>query len=133
MMYANYTPTYRENGARVHVPEGFYSSDFYTSKLIEYLDERPATKPFFGYLSFTAPHDPLHAPEDWVDRYKGKYDAGYDALRQVRLEHEARGHALGIELIALQQDLAAEERQQHAHRLGVVRVAEQLTAAGIIR
>ncbi len=86
MMYANYAPIYRENGVRVHVPNGFYSSEFYTSKLIEYLDERPAGQPFFGYLSFTAPHDPLHAPDDWVDRYKGKYDAGYDALRETRLK-----------------------------------------------
>jgi arylsulfatase A-like enzyme len=86
MMYANYAPIYRENGVRVHVPKGFYSSEFYTSKLIEYLDEGPAGQPFFGYLAFTAPHDPLHAPDDWVDRYKGKYDAGYDALRQTRLK-----------------------------------------------
>lgn len=86
MMYANYTPVYRENGARVHVPKGFYSSEFYTSKLIEYLDERPADQPFFGYLSFTAPHDPLHAPDDWIDKHKGKYDAGYDALSQTRLK-----------------------------------------------
>jgi arylsulfatase len=86
MMYANYTPTYRENGTRVHVPKGFYSSEFYTSKLIEYLDARPGTQPFFGYLSFTAPHDPLHAPDDWVDRYRGTYDAGYDVFRQTRLE-----------------------------------------------
>ncbi len=86
MMYANYTPIYRENGVRVHVPKGFYSSEFYTSKLIEYLDQRPATQPFFGYLSFTAPHDPLHAPDDWIDRYKETYDAGYDALRHTRLE-----------------------------------------------
>lgn len=86
MMYANYAPIYRENGVRVHVPNGFYSSEFYTSKLIEYLDERPVGQPFFGYLSFTAPHDPLHAPDDWIDRYKGKYDAGYDALRETRLK-----------------------------------------------
>jgi len=86
MMYANYAPIYRENGIRVHVPKGFYSSEFYTSKLIEYLDERPADRPFFGYLSFTAPHDPLHAPDEWIDRYKGRYDAGYDALRQTRLD-----------------------------------------------
>ena len=86
MMYANYTPIYRENGVRVHVPKGFYSSEFYTSKLIEYLDERPANKPFFGYLSFTAPHDPLHAPDEWIEKYKGKYDAGYDVLRQTRLK-----------------------------------------------
>ena len=50
MMYANYAPIYRENGVRVHVPNGFYSSEFYTSKLIEYLDERPVGQPFFGYL-----------------------------------------------------------------------------------
>lgn len=86
MLYANYTPIYRENGVRSHVPKGFYSSEFYTSKLIEYLGEREDTQPFFGYLSFTAPHDPLHAPDDWIDRYKGQYDAGYDALRQTRLE-----------------------------------------------
>ena len=86
MMYANYTPIYRENGVRVHVPKGFYSSEFYTSKLIEYIDQRPADQPFFAYLAFTAPHDPLHAPDDWVDRYNGKYDAGYDALCQARLE-----------------------------------------------
>lgn len=86
MMYANYAPIYRENGVRVHVPKGFYSSEFYTSKLIEYLNERPADQPFFGYLAYTAPHDPLHAPDDWVDRYKGKYDAGYDVLRQTRLK-----------------------------------------------
>lgn len=86
MMYANYTPIYRENGIRTHVPKGFYSSEFYTSKLIEYLDERPKDKPFFGYLAFTAPHDPLHAPDDWVDKYKGKYDEGYDVLRQTRMK-----------------------------------------------
>jgi len=85
MMYANYTPTYRENGVRVHVPKGFYSSEFYASKLIEYLEERPADQPFFGYLAFTAPHDPLHAPDEWVDKYDGRYDAGYDALREARL------------------------------------------------
>ena len=86
MMYANYAPIYRENGVRVHVPRGFYSSEFYTSKLMEYLDHGPADQPFFGYLSFTAPHDPLHAPDDWIDRYKGTYDAGYDALRKTRLK-----------------------------------------------
>lgn len=86
MMYANYAPIYRENGVRTHVPKGFYSSEFYTSKLIEYLDERPADQPFFGYLAFTAPHDPLHAPDDWVDKYKDRYDEGYDALRAARLK-----------------------------------------------
>lgn len=85
MMYANYTPTYRENGVRVHVPKGFYSSEFYTDKIMEYIDSRDAGKPFFAYLSFTAPHDPLHVPDEWLDKYKGRYDSGYEALRKERL------------------------------------------------
>jgi arylsulfatase A-like enzyme len=85
MMYANYTPTYRENGVKVHVPNGFYSSEFYTDKIIEYVDNRDAGKPFFAYLSFTAPHDPLQVPDEWLDHYSGRYDKGYEALRRERL------------------------------------------------
>ena len=86
MMCANYTPVYRENGVRVHVPRGFYSTEFYSTKLIEYLKGRKADQPFFAYLAYTAPHDPLHVPDDWIDNYKGRYDAGYDALRASRLK-----------------------------------------------
>ena len=127
MMYANYAPTYRENGVRVHVPDGFYSSEFYTSKLIDYLDERPEDKPFFGYLSFTAPHDPLHAPDDWVDLYKGKYDSGYDALRETRLKRmkeldlvaEDAKASPRLSLIPAWQDLPDEEKKTEARRMEV--------------
>ena len=93
MMYANYTPTYREDGQRVHVPRGFFSSEFYVDKMINYIDRDKDDKPFFGYLSFTAPHDPLHLPDEWLDKYKGRYDQGYDALRKERLD---RMKKLGI-------------------------------------
>ena len=52
---------------------------------MEYIDSRDAGKPFFAYLSFTAPHDPLHVPDEWLDKYKGRYDKGYEALRKERL------------------------------------------------
>ena len=81
MMCADYTPVYRENGGRVHVPRGFFSSEFYTDKIIEYIDEQSDDKPFFAYLSYTAVHDPLHLPDDWLDKYKGSYDGGYDVVR----------------------------------------------------
>jgi arylsulfatase len=86
MMYANYTPIYRENGVRVHVPRGFFSTEFYTDKIMEYIDSRKAHQPFFAYLSYTAVHDPLHVPDEWLDKYKGRYDAGYDVLRKDRLK-----------------------------------------------
>ncbi|MGI9522024.1 MAG: sulfatase-like hydrolase/transferase, partial [Hyphomicrobiaceae bacterium] len=41
-------------------------------------------KPFLGYLAFTAPHDPVHAPEPWLSKYRGTYDAGYEALKSER-------------------------------------------------
>jgi arylsulfatase len=93
MMYANYTPTYREDGVRTHVPQGFYSTEFYANQIIKYMDEQKDDKPFFAYLSFTAPHDPLHVPDEWLDRYKGQYNDGYNALRTRRL---ARMKELGI-------------------------------------
>jgi len=93
MMYANYTPTYREDGVRTHVPRGFYSTEFYANQIVKYMDEQKDDKPFFAYLSFTAPHDPLHVPDEWLDRYKGQYNNGYNALRTRRL---ARMKELGI-------------------------------------
>ena len=40
MMYANYTPIYREDGVRTHVPRGFYSTEFYADQIIRYMDEQ---------------------------------------------------------------------------------------------
>ena len=42
-------------------------------------------KPFFQYVAYTAPHWPLHAHEDDIAKYKGKFDAGWDQLRESRL------------------------------------------------
>jgi arylsulfatase len=86
--------TYWENGRRLDaLPAGFYSSDSYASKLIEQLDRADKAKPFFAYLTFTAPHWPLQAPAEDIARYRGIYDAGFEALRDRRL---ARLKALGL-------------------------------------
>jgi arylsulfatase len=79
---------YRYNGERIQeLPNDFYSTKNYTDSLIQFIDRNKADdKPFFGYLSFTAPHDPLHAPEEYIEKYKGKYDAGWDELRLKRLQ-----------------------------------------------
>ena len=71
------------------LPEGFYSSDFYASKMIQYLEERSVEekeKPFFCYLPFSAPHWPLQAPNESMDKYKDVYSDGPEALRLRRLE-----------------------------------------------
>ncbi|MDJ0748195.1 MAG: arylsulfatase [Woeseiaceae bacterium] len=76
------------------VPKGYYSSTTFTDKLIEYVDaDHGSEEPFFAYLAFQAPHDPLQVPTDWLRRYQGDYDVGWDTLRERRLE---RMKALGI-------------------------------------
>ncbi|RTX39210.1 arylsulfatase, partial [Pseudomonas aeruginosa] len=75
------------------LPEGFYSSDAFGDKLLHYLKERDQSRPFFAYLPFSAPHWPLQAPQEIVEKYRGRYDAGPEALRQERL---ARLKELGL-------------------------------------
>ena len=77
---------YVENGVRLEaLPEDFYSSTHYTNRIISYIDRyRDSGQPFFAYLAPTAPHWPLQAPDEYIARYEGRYDAGYEAIRQAR-------------------------------------------------
>lgn len=71
-----------------HEKQGFFTSDFYTDKLIDYLKSRSPSnreKPFFAYLPFSAPHWPLQCSKEDRDRYRGMYDNGPDSLRLSRL------------------------------------------------
>jgi arylsulfatase len=86
---------YTEDGKPVEkLPKDFYSTKAYTDKTIQFIEEgRGDGKPFFSYMAFTAPHGPLHVPDDWLRRYKNRYDEGWDGIRQQRL---ARMQELGI-------------------------------------
>jgi arylsulfatase A-like enzyme len=75
-------------------PAVFYSTDFYTQQLIKYIDSnKDDGKPFFAYAAYTSPHWPLQVPDAWLDKYRGRYDQGYDAIRNARI---ARLQSLGI-------------------------------------
>jgi arylsulfatase len=85
---------YREDGRTLtELPADFYSSDFFAEKLIAQLREsrrQAARKPFFAYLAFTAPHWPMQAPAETIAKYRGRYDAGYEALRDARLARQVK-------------------------------------------
>ncbi len=67
------------------LPKDFYATRSYTDFLIESIREnRKDGKPFFAYLAFTAPHDPMHVPEPWLSKYRGHYDDGYEVLKAKR-------------------------------------------------
>ena len=73
------------------LPADFYSSRSYTDFLIEALrEDRDANEPFLVFLSFTSPHDPLHVPEPWLSKYRGRYDDGYEALKRRRIDAAKR-------------------------------------------
>ena len=89
---------YTENGAFVQPGQpgqaSGYDADTYVSKLLGYIDaNKDDGKPFFGYAAFTTPHWPLQAPPAYLNRYRGKYSAGYTAVRNARI---ARQQTLGI-------------------------------------
>ncbi|MFN0112299.1 MAG: arylsulfatase, partial [Blastocatellia bacterium] len=74
-------------------PEKFYYTEALSDNAIRILSEhkqRSAAKPFFMYLTYTAAHWPMHAPEKDIAKYKGKYDQGYEAIRQARYEKSKR-------------------------------------------
>ena len=68
-------------------PDFYYTTaigDNASEFIEEALEESPEA-PFFLYMSFTSPHWPLHAPEEAIAKYKGRYDIGWDQLREERL------------------------------------------------
>jgi len=72
----------------------WYATDAFTNSALKYLDEYATEdRPFFLYLSYTAPHHPLQAPDAEIEKYRGKYMMGWDVLRQQRWK---RLRALGI-------------------------------------
>ena len=92
---------YSLNGALVEsLPEDHYSSRSFTDFLIDCTDaDSGDDAPFFALLSYQAPHSPLAVPEDWEDRYAGRYERGYHAVRQRRLDAQKRRGLVGTEVV----------------------------------
>jgi arylsulfatase len=86
---------YVVNGERIEqLPKDFYATRSFTDFLIDSIRQgRDEGKPFLAYLAFTAPHDPMHAPEPWLSKYRGRYDAGYEELKA---ERAASAKSLGV-------------------------------------
>ena len=79
-----------------YTPERYYYTDAIADNAARFVaDHRRdhAEQPFFMYVAFTAAHWPMHAPDEAVAKYKGRYDAGYDAIRKVRV---AKMRRLGL-------------------------------------
>ena len=116
-----------EQDKEVQLPKDFYSSTLFVDKAMDFIDAgRADGKPFFTYIGFQANHIPLQAPKALVDKYKGRYDAGWAVLRQ---ERHARAVALGLipkgsPMVTLASTLdwntlSADEKREHAKHMEV--------------
>ena len=93
-----YDPLLAEDNAIIGVPEGkdYYLPDDLTERTIRWMHDQKAQtpdKPFFIYYATGATHSPHHVPKAWADKYKGKFDQGWDKLRE---ETFARQKELGV-------------------------------------
>lgn len=119
--------TYIRNGEKVkELPRDYYSSKAFTDFIIESIDANGQDgKPFFAYLAYQAPHGPLAVPDDWRDKYKGRYDKGYDFIREERLARQKRLGITGKDVVGFPRlpnipawdSLTVEQRQQAARKM----------------
>lgn len=77
-------------------PETYYYTDAISDHAVRFVRDHGASEdPFFLYVSYTAPHWPLHALEKDIAKYKGKYDVGYEVIRQARYERMKKLGVIG--------------------------------------
>ena len=76
--------------------DGYHLTEDLTDKALEFIRDAKAIapdKPFFLYYAPGACHAPHHAPKEWIDKFKGRFDLGYEAIREQTL---AKQKELGI-------------------------------------
>lgn len=115
------------------LPDDYYLTDELGRRAAGFIDAAAASgKPFFGYLAFTAPHWPLHAPEADIAPYRGRYACGWDELRARRLARLVADGLLPAGQALSQRDAAAKawadapDQAWEAERMAVY--AAQVTA-----
>ena len=94
--------------APVEPGSGFYLTTAIADHAIEFLQEHAsqhAGQPFFQYLAFTAPHFPLHALPDDIAKYASRYDQGWDAVRQQRMQRLLGMQMVNCPLAPLEADI----------------------------
>jgi len=110
-----------------YTPESktFYSTDVFTDYALEWMEQIEAEKPFFLYLSYTAPHDPLMAwPED-IEKYKNNYDEGYAVIRKRRFEKQKKIGVLPENAVLSKSEhsnwdsLSTQEKQEESRTMAV--------------
>nr|WP_316641489.1 arylsulfatase [uncultured Roseateles sp.] len=116
-----------EDGRRATLPPDFYSSRTYVDKLIGYIDQgRGQGKPFMAMLALQAVHSPLQAPSADIEKYRARYEGGWEQLRQQRYRRQVELGLMpaGLELPVASghrpwDRLSAEQQREFARKMAV--------------
>tara|TARA_Y100000589_G_scaffold243783_1_gene231434 strand:- start:653 stop:2203 length:1551 start_codon:yes stop_codon:yes gene_type:complete len=108
-------------------PKGFFATDAFTDWSLDWLDEKEGKDaPFFLYLAYNAPHWPLHAHAEDIERYDGAYDEGYEAVRKARYRRQLEIGLFDEEVTPLSEPehriwstLSEKERKEEALRMQI--------------
>ena len=80
--------TLMSNNTFIAPSKDFYMTYAISDTAVSYIRSQSKEKPFFIYVAYTAAHWPLQAPENEIDKYKGKYKIGWDSVRENRFEKQ---------------------------------------------
>jgi arylsulfatase len=124
-----FRPAYLARGNRfVEPPAGFYHTVAVTDDTVRFIEEHARERrgqPFFSYVAYYAPHRPLHALPDDIAKYRGRYDAGWDAIREARYRRMRNmglieeGWALSERDAPAWDTLSEREKDSHRRRMEV--------------
>jgi arylsulfatase A-like enzyme len=123
-------PTLFEGTTPVPTPDdpNYHFSEDLTTKTIAYVREQKAMtpdKPFFVSLSFGATHAPHHVGKEWIEKYRGKFDASWDKLREQTF---ARQKQLGV----IPQDCQLTERPKEIEAWDTLSADKKRVAARLM-
>lgn len=116
-----------EDGHRAVLPADFFSTRHYFDKMIQYIEEgKSSGKPFLAMIATQAVHSPLQAPNPDIEKYRHRYDAGWDKIRSERYQRQVQMGLVpaGLELPKAPgsknwDDLSDQDRRSYAKKMAV--------------
>ncbi len=118
-----------EADRRVEPPDDLYVTDTFTDYALAFIERavHQDRKPFFLYLAHIAPHWPLQAKPEDIAKYRGRYDAGWDAVRAARFQRQVQMGIVPPDTVLSPRDpqagawadTPADVRQDLAHRMEI--------------
>jgi arylsulfatase A-like enzyme len=84
---------YRDTHREADDPQGRHTTELLANNAIQYISEQKSAapeKPFFLYFATGAGHAPHQVPKEWIEKYKGKFDFGWDKYREIVLQNQIK-------------------------------------------